>query len=192
MSSARRSLSILTSLSPKVPPAQRPIPPKPAKLITGFIFKDQAGLKKAEDMLIRKFGKSDFISGIMPFDLTDYYGEEFGPGLSRVFMSFRKLIDPAGLPRIKRISNTIEARLSLKGRRSVNIDPGYLDLAKVVLASTKDYSHRIYLREGIFAEITLSFKGKSFAPCEWTYPDYRKEEYIAIFNKIRDIYSKQL
>jgi len=165
---------------------------KPAKLITGFIFKSEVSLKQAEDSLTRKFGRIDFRSRIMPFDLTDYYRQEFGSGLNRVFVSFRKLINPARLPEIKRITNNIETKLSLKSKRLVNIDPGYLDLAKVILASTKDYAHRIYLAKGIFAEITLSFKGNSFKAWEWTYPDYRKEEYIIIFNKIRDIYLNQI
>ncbi|MBN2831489.1 MAG: DUF4416 family protein [Candidatus Omnitrophica bacterium] len=170
----------------------KPSSAKPVKLFSGFIFKDEENLKKAEEILIKKFGKADSKSKIMPFDLTDYYREEFGPGLKRVFISFKELINPAYLTRIKRITNNIESRLLLSGSRRVNIDPGYLDLAKVVLASTKDFAHRIYLDKGIFAEITLSFKDSSFVPNQWTYPDYRKEEYIAIFNRIRDLYRSQI
>ncbi|OGX43889.1 MAG: hypothetical protein A3G38_03040 [Omnitrophica WOR_2 bacterium RIFCSPLOWO2_12_FULL_51_8] len=77
-------------------------------------------------------------------------------------------------------------------RRLVNIDPGYLDLAKLVLASTKDYRHRIYLERGIYVEITLFYQRKTFNPWEWTYPDYRSREYIEVFNRIREIYKKQL
>jgi hypothetical protein len=167
-------------------------PAKPVKLIIGLIFKEEESLKKVEGILIRKFGETDFKGRVMPFDLTDYYREELGAGLKRAFMSFKKLINPAYLPEIKIITNKIESRLSLDGRRRINIDPGYLDLAKVILASTKDYSHRIYLDKGIFAEITLSFKDSSFAPNQWTYPDYRKDEYIRIFNKMRDIYRSQI
>ena len=164
---------------------------KPVKLITGLIFKSEASLEKAEAVLISKFGRIDFKSEVIPFDQTDYYKVEMGFGLKRVFLSFRKLINPARLPVIKRLTNNIEVKFSLKGNRLINIDPGYLALAKVVLASTKDYCHRLYLGKGIFAEITLSFRGNSFKPWEWTYPDYKKIEYIAVFNKIRQLYLNQ-
>ncbi|MFA5311159.1 MAG: DUF4416 family protein [Candidatus Omnitrophota bacterium] len=161
---------------------------KPVKLITGFIFKNEADLEKAQAALISRFGRIDFISEIIPFDQTDYYKAEMGLGLKRVFLSFHKLINPSRLPAIKRLTNNIEVKFSLRGNRLINIDPGYLDLAKVVLASTKDYCHRVYLDKGVFAEITLFFRGDSFRPWEWTYPDYRKTEYIAVFNKIRELY----
>ncbi|MBM3243345.1 MAG: DUF4416 family protein [Candidatus Omnitrophica bacterium] len=165
---------------------------RPVKLFIGLIFKDQRYFKEAESILIKKFGKADFKSEIMPFDLTDYYRPELGDGLKRVFISFKRLINPAHISRIKRMTNKIELRLSCSNKRLINIDPGYLDLPKVILASTKDYAHRIYLDKGIFAEITLSFKDNSFTPKECTYPDYRKKEYIDIFNKIRSIYQGQI
>lgn len=165
---------------------------KPVKLITGFIFKNEADLEKAQAALTSKFGRIDFKSAIIPFDQTDYYKAEMGFGLKRVFISFHKLINPACLPAIKKLANDIEVKLSLKGNRRINIDPGYLDLAKVVLASTKDYCHRVYLDRGIFAEITLFFRGNSFKPWEWTYPDYKKTEYISVFNKIRELYLSRI
>ena len=76
--------------------------------------------------------------------------------------------------------------------RQVNIDPGYLDLAKLVLATTKDYAHRIFLRKGVFAEIALSFRGASFSANAWTYPDYASKEYIDIFNQMRKLYAPGL
>ncbi|PIP19823.1 MAG: DUF4416 domain-containing protein [Candidatus Omnitrophica bacterium CG08_land_8_20_14_0_20_41_16] len=165
---------------------------KPVKLTIGFIFKEEINFKKAKRVLIRKFGKIDFESEAIRFNFTDYYEPEFGGGLKRAFVSFRKLIHPRHLSRIKVITNEIERKLSLKNKRVINIDPGYLDLAKLILASTKDYAHRIYLDKGIFAEVTLAFKGNSFRAQEWTYPDYRTEDYISIFNKIRGIYSDNL
>ena len=76
--------------------------------------------------------------------------------------------------------------------RIINIDPGYLDLSKLILASTKDYKHRIYLTKGIYAEVTLFYQDKTFCPWEWTYPDYKTGEYIEIFNRIRQIYAEQI
>lgn len=164
---------------------------KPVKLIIGFIFKEQDTFSKAKNLLIKNLGEFDFKSQALAFNYTDYYKKEFGKGLKRSFCSFKKLIRPEELSKIKTLTNKIEQRLSKNNKRMINLDPGYIDLAKLVLASTKDYSHRIYLKNGIFAEITLVFKGKSFMPQEWTYPDYRTKEYIEILNKIRGIYAAQ-
>lgn len=155
------------------------------KLIMGFIYKDEAIFIKSRDQLKRKFGRIDFQSGPLDFNYTSYYEKEMGVDLKRRFISFNKLIPIENLYRIKLYTNRLEAIFLNSGARQVNIDPGYVDLAKLVLASTKDYAHRIYLRKGIFAEITLSYRNNSFVPNEWTYPDYRSQEYIDIFNKIR-------
>jgi hypothetical protein len=166
--------------------------PQPVKLISALIYKDESVLLRAEDLLKKHFGPVDFRSQALPFDYTDYYEKEFGKDLSRKFLSFEKLILPDSLARVKVITNNIENRLAAGSCRSINIDPGYLDLAKFVLASTKDFSHRIYIGRGIYAELTLSYHEKSFRPLEWTYPDYRTSDYIAILTKIREIYAGQL
>jgi len=168
-------------------------PVKRVKLVIGFIFKEKKALAKSKSLLIKHFGSLDFESRVMPFKLTDYYRDEFGSGLKRVFISFKKLILPQQLSAIKTLANKIEKKFTCANKRAVNIDPGYLNLAKLVLASTKDYAHRIYLGKGIYAEITLFYQGqgKTFRPWQWTYPDYRTEEYILIFNHIREIYSGQ-
>ena len=158
------------------------------KLIIGFIYKDEAVFIKAKEKLRRKFGRIDFVSGPMDFGYTDYYEPEMGKELKRRFVSFAKLIPIQDLYRIKLYTNRLETRFLAHKLRQINIDPGYLDLAKLVLATTKDYAHRIFLRKGIFAEITLSYRGESFSPNDWTYPDYRTKEYIDIFNQIRKLY----
>lgn len=165
---------------------------QPVKLITGFIFKNKSALNKVEILLQKQFGRIDFNSSILPFCHTDYYAGEFGKDLKRRFIAFNKLIQPSDLPEIKIITNKIEKRLSKGLNRTINIDPGYLDLSKLVLASTKDYRHRIYLNNGIYAEVTLFYQSKTFLPWEWTYPDYKTSEYISIFNQIRQIYAEQI
>ena len=165
---------------------------QPVKLIIALIFRDKLSYSKARKILSRKFGSIDFESPNLNFNLTNYYEKEIGRDLFRRFISFDKLISPDALPRIKVLTNKIEKKLSYRKGRTVNIDPGYLDMAKLVLASTKDYMHRIYLGRGIFAEVTLSYQGKSFRPWDWTYPDYRTEGYIRIFNHIRHAYSQQI
>lgn len=171
---------------------------KPVKLITGFIFGQVSLLRQAERALTRKFGRVDFESPILPFSCyTDYYEKEFGKNLKRKFVSFEKLISAQDIAKIKALTNQIELQLArktkkLSPRRRVNIDPGYLDLSKLILATTKDFTHRIYLEKGIFAEVTLFYRQGSYRGWEWTYPDYRTSEYIRIFNQIRQIYSRQI
>ncbi|TRZ49975.1 DUF4416 family protein [bacterium] len=165
---------------------------QPVKLFIGFIFKEGPAFEKAKAILRRQFGKIDFESQAFIFKHTDYYREEFGPGLKKQFLSFKELIPPDRLARIKIQTNKIEKKLSKGGRRSVNIDPGYLNFSKVILASTKDYSHRIALGGGINAEITLLYQNKTFQPLEWTYPDYRTDEYLEVFRQMREIYARQI
>jgi hypothetical protein len=165
---------------------------QPVKLIIGFIFKEENTLKKAKGLLRRNFGIIDYESQILDFTHTDYYAKEFGKPLKRQFISFAKLIPPENLSQIKITTNIIEQKLSRQELRSINIDPGYLNMAKLILASTKDYRHRIYLNRGIYAEITLFYQNKSFTAWEWTYPDYKTADYIAIFNHIREIYAQQI
>ncbi|NQT95635.1 MAG: DUF4416 family protein [Candidatus Omnitrophica bacterium] len=165
-----------------------------AKLITGIIASSEKAFLGAEKLLKLKFGPIDYKSKKADFDVTNYYEKEMGAGLMRCFYSFAKLIDPAKLPAIKLKTNSFEKRVAryLKAtRRAVNIDPGYITEAKLVLASTKNYYHRILLGRGIFAEITLSFRDGLFRPMEWTYPDYRTDGYIKIFNEVRDIFMRQ-
>jgi len=159
------------------------------KLITGFIYKDEAIFIKARDKLRKKFGRIDFESEGIDFNYTNYYESEMGKELKRRFISFAKLIPIQDLYRIKLFTNRQEEKFLAAKNRTINIDPGYIDQAKVVLATTKDYAHRIFLRKGIFAEITLTYRQDTFSCNEWTYPDYRTKAYIDIFNQIRKLYA---
>ncbi len=164
---------------------------EPVKLIVGLIGEEEL-FAAVRERLTKKFGRTDYISRIIDFDFTAYYEPEMGTGLKRQFISFAKTIRPEDLAGIKRYTNKLESRfISAKDRRRVNIDPGYLTLSKLVLATTKDHQHRIYLGKGMFAEVTLRFRGKTFAPWEWTYPDYRTEVYIDIFNRIRALFYRE-
>lgn len=162
------------------------------KLISGLIFKEDEILKKAESNLKKLYGRIDYNSPILDFNYTDYYEKEFGKNLRRKFISFEKLILSERLSKIKITTNKIEKKFSKDNLRRINIDPGYLDLAKLILATAKDYNHRIYLAQGIYAEVTLCYQGNTFKPWNWTYRDYQSQEYIAIFNQIREIYNLQI
>ena len=167
---------------------------KPVKLIVGMISNEPDLIMKVEKDLEWRFGPIDFRTALLDFAYTDYYASEMGQNLKRQFISFRKLINPEDLPKIKHHTNKVELRFSRdrsKPSRRINIDPGYVTDAKLILATTKDNAHRIYLNSGVYAEITLRWVEKSFLPWEWTYRDYQTREYVDIFNEIRKIYLTQ-
>ena len=161
------------------------------KLVVGMISGRKPLFDTAQRELVARFGPLDYESALMPWGFTDYYSKELGENLLRKFLAFERLIEPERLAVIKLFTNQLECRFSEGGKRRINLDPGYLDSAKLVLATTKNCDHRIYIGHGIFAEVTLHFRGKSFRAWEWTYPDYATPEYIAIFNQIRTLYRQQ-
>ena len=162
------------------------------KLIVGLLAADVDKFIEVKKSLQREFGRIDFESPVLDFAHTEYYKEEIGGSLKRQFFSFQRRLALRGIYKVKLRTNLIERRFSKSERRTVNIDPGYLDLSKVVLFSTKDYSHRIYLDKGIYAEVTLFYKDKTFNPWPWTYPDYKTDTYIGMFNSMRELYKKEL
>ncbi|MCX5781984.1 MAG: DUF4416 family protein [Elusimicrobia bacterium] len=166
--------------------------PESVKLFVGLISGSKEKFFEVEKLLQKKYGKIDFESETISFDFTEYYKEEMGGNLFRKWVSFEKLIGPEELSNIKTQTNSIENKFTVSGKRCINIDPGYLALSKIVLASTKDFSHRIYLSKGIFAEITLNYKQKQFVPLPWTYPDYTSETSTRFFSNVRSKYHSQI
>lgn len=166
--------------------------PEPVKPVASVFTADEKLFGEVEAVLSARMGKPDYVSRPLVFDQTDYYAKEMGTGLVRRVYGFPRLIDQGELATLKRWTVELEDRWRVKGRRRVNIDPGYVSLAKLVLATTKDNVHRIYLGEGVFAEVTLLFRNGSFHPWPWTYPDYASREYREIFEQIREIYREQL
>ncbi len=166
--------------------------PAPVKLIASLLTGQPALLTEVKEALAQTLGPIDFESEWLPFDHTDYYAPEFGPGLQRQIVTFERLVDPTDLPTIKLQTNELEQSLAQGGRRRVNIDPGYISLGKLVLASTKDHAHRLYLDQGIYGEGTLSYQRGHFRPWPWTYPDYGSDRYCALFERIRERYKVQL
>lgn len=167
--------------------------PKPAKLFMSVIALEKDMFQQGLQELSLVFGKMDMISERFNFDYTDYYTKEMGKPLFRHFVTFERLISIPTLPDIKQSTNRIEENFATPdGNRRINIDPGYLCLEHVVLATTKGYSHRPYLRDGIYADLTLIYRNKSYQPLEWTYPDYRSPEVITLFNQFRKKYLNDL
>ena len=166
--------------------------PEAAKLIVGLLARDQALLGQAAVRLAQAFGEVDAESRPVPFTHTAYYARELGESPWRQFLAFSRLIDPGDLAALKRQTNDMEQEWAQDGRRPLNLDPGYISLSKLVLASTKNHWHRIYLGRGIYAEATLPFRDGAFRPQEWTYPDYRTPEHLSFFTAVRDRYRRQL
>ena len=166
--------------------------PAPVKLVIGLLTGRRELFDQVQRLLEERFGPADLVSPLLDFTQTDYYAAEFGPRLVREFLTFERLIDPADLAGIKVWTNGLEDQLAHGERRRINLDPGYISLSKLVLASTKNHSHRIYIGQGIYAEITLRYYKKAFRPWEWTYPDYASDTYRELFQEIRERYMQQL
>ncbi|MGB2600747.1 MAG: DUF4416 family protein [Candidatus Omnitrophota bacterium] len=164
----------------------------PVKLVASIIFKEDASLAGAEKKLIQKYGPLTSLERILPFDFTDYYEEEFGKPLKRKLLCFEKPVDMEKIADIKLTTNRIEDSFREDDKRTVNIDPGYITEAKLVLLTTKDYNHRVYLGRRIFAESTLYFQEGTFKPWPWTYPDYGSQPLISYFNEVRALYAEGL
>lgn len=166
--------------------------PLPVKFLCGFIYPQENIYEKTKNVLVKKFGKIDIESETINFNFTDYYSEEMGGNLFRRFISFEKLRNPSDFISIKCFCVNIEKKTAVNGKRKINIDPGYINEAKLVLTTTKDFSHRIYLGKGIYAEVTLQYRNNRFVESAATFPDYRTLEYKNIFLKIRDTYRQQI
>jgi len=158
-----------------------PRQPGRALLFVATLWPKEECILRSLPLLDQSFGEVAMESPSILWEFSDYYREELGQPLYRRFLFFRRLIDPGDLAEIKLRTNAIEDSLAKDNRRNINIDPGYLTPAKIVLASTKDYSHRIYLRDGIYGEVTLIFKKGAYIPHLNTYRDYRDERYHRIF-----------
>ncbi|BBM82607.1 DUF4416 family protein [Candidatus Uabimicrobium amorphum] len=169
-------------------------PPKPVKLFVGCIFADKKVFEDAYLILSKKYGTIDIFSDIWDFSHTNYYEKEMGKNLYKTFISFKDLILPETIKDIKIFSNELEESFqeTLDMKRPINLDPGYLDAAKVILATTKDYTHRIYLASGIYAEVELFYQQKTYHAWPWTYPDYQFPHYIDFFLGVRKVYREQL
>ena len=158
----------------------------PAKLVISILMKEKNLLEPVILKLVSGFGPVDMISEWFPFDFTAYYEPEMGEPLFRRMLVFNTLIQQTALPEIKGFTNKLETDFSVNQQRSVNIDPGYLLLERFVLATGKNFTHRIYMDEGIYADLTLIFQKGDYQPLPWTYPDYAAENMLVFLRKVRD------
>ena len=174
--------------------------PKPVKLIIGILAAEQKALLAAMEVIEDKIDRIDLASDVWPFNQTDYYKDQTGSNILRQFVSTERLIDPGKLAKIKHKTNKLEQKLVRRLSsivhpslpRPVNLDPGIIEPSKLVLATTKNYSHRIYIGKKIYAEVTLIFDKGCWHPLPYTYPDYRQQCYLEFFEKVRKRLLEQL
>ncbi len=170
----------------------KPEKPKPAKLFFSIFAREEGLIEQAVKELENCLGPRDFESPLIPFDKTTYYEKEFGPGLVRKFVFFKKLIPQERIVPIKHLAYKLEKRYTQAGKRLVNIDPGYLLLERLVLVTFKNFSHRLYLGDFVYGEVTLLYQKGAFRPLPWTYPDYADPEILAFFSQARSRYREEL
>lgn len=169
-----------------------PRPFQLAKLIFGVLSVDHSLHQRLFEMVETSFGPIESVTDAVPFDYTAYYDEEMGAHPVRFFIVSKNLIDPKRLAECKIRTNGIEAEFSVEGKRRINLDPGILSAHNLILATTKDRSHRIPLSDGIYGEVTLMYRDKGFCGFPWTYADYASEPFKAFFASLRTSYMKQL
>lgn len=171
------------------PKAGRPIEAEPVKYLFAILLPE--GFDPEERLfpaLEEILGRIDYRGGPRPFLVSDYYEDEMGPGLRRILVSFEQLDSPTSLVRIKLATAALEESFQREGSRTVNIDPGYMDYFKVVLASFKQGPQKIYLDEGVFADPVMLYQHGAFAALPWTFPDFRSGVYDGDLTAIRRIY----
>jgi hypothetical protein len=169
-----------------------PQSPLPVKLIVAALYSDEDRLSQARARMSEKFGAIDFTSQPFAFEATNYYAPEMGSPILRRFYAFEQLISPGELAAIKIATNAFEDELAMSGQRQVNLDPGYLDPDKFVLASAKYNGQKIYLADGIWADLTLHYEKGHFSAYPWSFPDFRSGAYEKAFLRMREIYKSQL
>ena len=183
----------------KISPMAQPISPQAVKLIVAMLSREVSLFRLAEEEMQKLWGVIDIHSNIFSFEHTNYYENQMGSALKRKFISFSQLIYPGLLASIKHQSNSLEEKIaqteigrSLTVKRPVNLDPGYVDPGKLVLATTKNYSHRIYIGQSMYAEATLHYHKGRWEAWPYTYPDYASDEYDQFLNQTRQRLMEQL
>ena len=164
------------------------VPPKSVCLVAALCFNDHNLKESIVAKMEKEYGAVQFELAPVLFSHTNYYGKEMGAVLEKMYVAFADYIDPACLPRIKHFTNALEQKSAANGNRSINIDPGYIEVPKLVLATTKNFSHRIYIGEHIYGDVQLYWRNGGFQPNPWTYPDYRDSRTIRFFEKVRNTY----
>lgn len=166
--------------------------PPDVMLFTAFLYAKSADIDRCIENLVTELGDIEISSSIFDFSYSDYYEIEMGSDLLRKIVCFKNLISRDKIVEIKILTNNIEDEFRKEKKRTINIDPGYLSAEHIILATGKGFSHRPYLGKGVYADIALLYEGKRFKELEWTYPDYRDDNFKNFFYECRDRYLNKL
>jgi hypothetical protein len=166
--------------------------PVKVKLFAAILFRPEIRQEDLLEKLLEKFGAIECSYGPVPFSFSDYYEDEMGKNLKKWYVTFCPLIGREQLPTIKNFTNAFERERSVDGKRTVNVDPGYIAADKLVLASTKDFYHRLYLGDGVYGEVTLHFRKGVFRYFSWSYPDYKDPSFLEFLTKARAKYMHEI
>jgi hypothetical protein len=165
----------------------------PVQLLVGVLEADGGRFVEARRLLAEAFGLEESLHGPWPFDLTDYYDQEMGGAeIRRWFLAYAEPVLSEQLAEVKLITNRIEDELAIEGRRRVNLDSGYLDFQKLVLASAKFHTCKIHVGRGIWADLTLLYHDGRWDPLPWSFPDFRDDRYYAALTAIREAYRRKM
>jgi len=165
--------------------------PQPVQLLIGVIFAADDLLASLKCEMVELWGEIEMVSPTFAFDITDYYEDEMGVGLGRIFYAFKDLIDPGRVVEVKLAANQIERAFAEEGMRRVNLDPGYMDFYKLVLVSNKYLGQKIYLGKGVYADPTLYYD-KGWKPYDWGFPDFKSGRYDAFLTEVRGSYKAKI
>ena len=169
----------------------KPAEPDAVKLFVGILYSRSDLAEVAINLLKETFGEIDYKSPEFEFTISDYYRQEMGWPINRKFVSHTNLINSKDIAKIKLQTNQLEDQLAIDGRRKVNLDPGYMDYNKVILASAKYNSQKIYIDLGIYADPTLWYENGTFAPYPYSFPDFKTGTYTKAFLHIRALFKGQ-
>lgn len=165
--------------------------PQPGKRFLGCILRSSDDPTEALTALGGEFGPVDCMSDALPFSSTDYYSKEMGASLVRQFFSFEPLAPADALVEMRHLTQSLEEEFRIEGNRRFNLDPGLLFADQVVIATTKNYAHKIYLGRGVYGDLTYLFRERAYHPLPWTFPDLRLDNRLDFFRKVREIYMRQ-
>jgi len=167
-----------------------PIIPPPAKLFAAIRCLDIEKRMQAERLLKKRFGDADYRTKEIPIPI-DLYEQGNRPILTMVLISYKKLITREDIVKVKQITHEIEKKVCKANEMNFSVDPGYLTLSNVYLASFKEFFHRTYVRKGVYLENLYRYLAKRYQPWEWTPPEYRKPEALFFFHEMRRLYCNQ-
>lgn len=167
-------------------------PPAPVALFVAALYAPNFSDAAANELIAEHFGNALLPGPVFDFTFSDYYAAEMGPSLRKAFFVLDRLIDPAELPEWKLRAMALEEQHSREGKRTINLDPGYLEAPKFVLATAKNFAHRIYLGRGVYADVQLYVRDGKFQTNSWTYPDYKLPEHLRFFEQARSKYFEKI